>query len=364
MIKFNLQLFAESEKTEKPTPKKRREARQEGQVVQSREVTAVVILFTSFIGLKILSEILGRQLSGLTINLFNEAKNPEVFLHTNNLMPNALKIFSDFALVVFPILGIAFFSSLIINYLQVGVLFTTKTLKIKLNRLNPVEGFKRIFSKRALMELFKSVFKIFLAAYVALSYIRKNLLTILQYPLLELKDSMFKFSNLTYNVIIRVLGILFVLAILDYFFQWRQHEKNLMMTKQEIKEEYKQTEGDPLIKSKIKERQRRLAMSRMMQDIPKADVIITNPTHYAVALKYDREKFDAPFVLGKGVDLIAENIKKVAKENDIPIVENKPLAQAIYNNIEIGEMITEDLYEAVAEVLAYVYSLKDEFRGT
>src|SRR5690606_28798806 len=151
-----------------------------------------------------------------TINLFNEAKNPEVFLHTNNLMPNALKIFSDFALVVFPILGIAFFSSLIISYLQVGVLFTTKTLKIKLNRLNPVEGFKRIFSKRALMELFKSVFKIFLVAYVALSYIRKNLLTILQYPQLELKDSMFKFSNLTYNVIIRVLGILFVLAILDY----------------------------------------------------------------------------------------------------------------------------------------------------
>lgn len=364
MIKINLQLFAESEKTEKPTPKKRREARQEGQVVQSREVTTVFILFSSFIGLKLLNELLGKQLSRLTVNIFNEVKNPEVFLHINNLIPNGLKIFSTFALIVLPILGIAFISSLVISYLQVGFLFTTKTLQIKLNRLNPVEGLKRIFSKRALMELFKSVFKIILATYVAYSYLRKNLLTILQYPQMELAESLFSFSNLTYNVIVRVLGILFLLAIIDFFFQWRQHEKNLMMTKQEIKEEYKQTEGDPLIKSKIKERQRRLAMSRMMQDIPKADVIITNPTHYAVALKYDREKFDAPYVLGKGVDIIAENIKKVAKENDIPIVENKPLAQAIYNNIEIGEMITEDLYEVVAEVLAYVYSLKDEFRGT
>ncbi|NLK45014.1 MAG: flagellar biosynthesis protein FlhB [Tissierellia bacterium] len=364
MIKINLQLFAESEKTEKPTPKKRREARLEGQVVQSREVTTAVILFSIFIGLRVLSEILGKQLSNLTINIFKEARNPDTFLSINNLMPNSLKIFSTFAIIVLPFLGIAFLSSLIINYLQVGFLFTTKTLKLKLNRLNPVEGFKRIFSKRALMELFKSVFKIFLAVYVALTYIRKNLLEILQYPQMELVESLFKFSSLTYSVIIRVLGVLIILAILDYFFQWRQHEKNLMMTKQEIKEEYKQTEGDPLIKSKIKERQRRLAMSRMMQDIPKADVIITNPTHYAVAIKYDRDSFDAPYVLGKGIDLIAENIKKVAKENEIPIVENKPLAQAIYNNIEIGEMITEDLYEAVAEVLAYVYSLKDEFRGT
>lgn len=214
------------------------------------------------------------------------------------------------------------------------------------------------------MDLFKSVIKVILAVYVAYSYIKDNITKILQYPQMELVESLVGFSNLTYNVLIRVLGVLLVIAIIDYFFQWRQHEKSLMMSKQELKEEYKQTEGDPLIKSKIKERQRRLAMSRMMQEVPKADVIITNPTHYAVALKYDREKFEAPYVVAKGVDLIAENIKKIAKENDIPIVENKPLAQTLYNNIEIGQMITEDLYEAVAEVLAYVYSLKDEIRRT
>lgn len=364
MIKINLQLFAESDKTEKPTPKRRREARQEGQVVQSKEVTTVVVMFSSFIGLKILLELIANQISKFTINIFYDIKSPETFFHVNNLIPNGLKIVLTLSYIVFPILAIVFVSSLLISYLQVGFLFTSKTLQLKFNRINPVEGIKRIFSKRALMELFKSIFKIVFAIFIAYSYVKNNLVTILQYPQMDLLDSIQNFSNFTYNIIIRVLGVLLVLAIIDYFFQWRQHEKSLMMTKQEIKEEYKQTEGDPQIKSKIKERQRRLAMSRMMQEIPKADVIITNPTHYAVALKYDRDKYIAPYVLGKGVDLIAQNIKKVAKENNIPIVENKPLAQALYNNIEIGEMITEDLYEAVAEVLAYVYSLKDEFRGT
>ncbi|HEY8361836.1 MAG TPA: flagellar biosynthesis protein FlhB [Tissierellaceae bacterium] len=362
MIKINLQLF--SEKTEKPTPKRRREARKEGQVVQSRELTSVVILFCCFIGLKLLIEVIGKKLSNFAVNIFNEIKDADSYLNINNLIPNGLNIVATFAYVALPILGIAFISALVINYIQIGFLFTSKTLQLKFDRLNPVEGLKRIFSKRSLMDLFKSVIKVILAVYVAYSYIKDNITKILQYPQMELVESLVGFSNLTYNVLIRVLGVLLVIAIIDYFFQWRQHEKSLMMSKQELKEEYKQTEGDPLIKSKIKERQRRLAMSRMMQEVPKADVIITNPTHYAVALKYDREKFEAPYVVAKGVDLIAENIKKIAKENDIPIVENKPLAQTLYNNIEIGQMITEDLYEAVAEVLAYVYSLKDEIRRT
>ncbi len=359
ILKIDLQLF--SEKTEKPTPKKRRDAREEGQILQSKEINTVVILFSCFLGLKLFGRFMSEQLIKFMVDIFNEISNVEVFLNPNNLMNNFLNILIIFITISAPILIVAFLSSLIINYFQVGFLFTTKTLKIKMNRLNPVEGFKRIFSKRALIELVKSILKVLLVGYFAIKYANNQVNRVIKYPNMEPFESFLNFSNLMYGFVIRILGILLILAIMDYFFQWREHEKNLMMSKEEIKEEYKQTEGDPFIKGKIKEKQRKIAMSRMMQDIPKADVIITNPTHYAVAIKYDKDKFDAPYIVGKGVDIIAENIKKVAKENMIPIVENKPLARAIYDSIEIGDIITEDLYEAVAEVLAYVYSLKDEF---
>ncbi|WMM26606.1 flagellar biosynthesis protein FlhB [Tissierella sp. MB52-C2] len=358
ILKLNLQLF--SEKTEKPTPKKRRDAREEGQIFQSKEINTVVILFSCFIGIKIFGGFISGQLKKFMVDIFSEINNTDIFLNYNNLMINFLKILIVFVTISSPILIIAFLSSLIINYFQVGFLFTNKTLKIKLDRLNPIEGFKRIFSKRALMELVKSILKLGLVGYVTINYGKNQITRIVKLSSLEPIEALVNFSDLLYGFIVRILSVLFVLAIMDYIFQWREHEKNLMMSKEEIKEEYKQTEGDPFIKGKIKERQRRMAMSRMMQDIPKADVIITNPTHYAVAIKYDKDKFYAPYILGKGVDLVAENIKKIARENMIPIVENKPLARAIYDSIDIGDIITEDLYEAVAEVLAYVYSLKDE----
>lgn len=359
ILKINLQLF--SEKTEKPTPKKRRDAREEGQVLQSKEINTVVILFSCFLGLRLFGGFMNEELKKFMVNIFAEISNVEIFLDPNNLMRNFLNILKIFIAIISPILIIAFISSIIVNYFQVGFLFTTKTLKLKFNRLNPVEGFKKIFSKRALIELIKSILKVSLVGYIAVKYANKQITRVVKYSSMEPFESFINFSNLIYSFVLRILGALLLLAIMDYFFQWREHEKNLKMSKEEIKEEYKQTEGDPFIKSKIKEKQRKIAMSRMMQDIPKADVIITNPTHYAVAIKYDKDKFDAPYIVGKGVDIIAENIKKVAKENMIPIVENRPLARAIYDSIEIGEMITEDLYEAVAEVLAYVYSLKDEF---
>ncbi len=359
ILKINLQLF--SEKTEKPTPKKRRDAREEGQILQSKEINTVVILFSCFLGLRLFGEFMNEELKKFMVNIFTEISNVEIFLDPNNLMRNFLNILKIFMAISSPILIVAFVSSLIVNYFQVGFLFTTKTLKLKFNRLNPVEGFKKIFSKRALIELVKSILKVSLVGYIAVKYASKQITRVVKYSSMEPFESFINFSNLMYSFVLRILGVLLFLAIMDYFFQWREHERNLKMSKEEIKEEYKQTEGDPFIKGKIKEKQRKIAMSRMMQDIPKADVIITNPTHYAVAIKYDKDKFNAPYIVGKGVDIIAENIKKVAKENMIPIVENKPLARAIYSSIEIGEMITEDLYEAVAEVLAYVYSLKDEF---
>lgn len=360
MIKINLQLFAEGEKTEQPTPKKRREAREEGQILQSKEINNVVVLFACFLGLKIFGRMISLQLQNFVAITFSEIQDAENFFKLSNLNVNGLKIMTDFGLMVLPILGIAFLSALIINYLQVGFIFTTKTLKIKLNRLNPVEGFKKIVSKRALMELVKSVLKISLIGYIAYSYVKDKTLDIIRYSNLEPYEAYTNFAALIFGFVLRLLGVLMFLAILDYIFQWREHENKLKMSKQEVKEEYKQTEGDPFIKGKIKEKQRSIAMSRMMQEISKADVIITNPTHYAVAIKYDKESYDAPYVIGKGVDLIAENIKKIAKEKSLPIVENKYLAQTLYNTVDIGDVIPEELYEAVAEVLAYVYGLNDE----
>lgn len=361
IYKMNLQLFSDAEKTEKPSSKKRSDAREEGQILQSKEVNTVVILFSCFLGLKIFGGFMTNQLSKLMTEIFNEIINVEILLDPNNLMINSLKLVVIFAIVIAPVLMVAFFSSLIINYFQVGFLFTTKTLKIKLNRLNPIEGFKKMFSKRALVELVKSVLKVALVGYIAFDYGYSQITRIIKYPGMESFAFFINFSNLIYGFVLRILGVLLLLSFMDYFFQWREHEKNLMMSKQELKEEYKQSEGDPFIKGKIKEKQRQMAMSRMMQDIPTADVIITNPTHYAIAIKYDKDKFEAPYIVAKGVDIIAENIKKIAKENSVPMVENRPLARAIYASIEIGDFIPEELYEAVAEVLAYVYSLKDEF---
>lgn len=360
-ININLQFFADAEKTEEPTPKKRRDAREEGQVLQSREVTAVFILLASFLLFRLYGKYLINTLADYITNVYTTIGDIDPYFYESNLMIGASKNMALFFILTLPILGVAFISALAINYLQVGFLFTTKTLKMDLNRINPLEGFKRIFSKRALMELLKSSLKIVLITYIGYSFIKNNLVKIMELPRLETTIILKNFSSLGFQFAIRIVIALIVIAAMDYFFQWRQHEKNLMMTKHEIKEEFKQTEGDPLIKSKIREKQRRMAMSRMMQDVPKADVIITNPTHIAIAIKYDMDSFEAPYVLAKGVDLVAENIRSIGRENSIPIVENKILARTLYETVEIGEMIPEELYEAVAEVLAYVYSLKEDY---
>lgn len=358
---INLQLFADADKTEKPTPKRRRDARQEGQVVQSKEVTTAFILLVAFLGLKLFGEYIINYLIDVITEIYASIENIDSLFNENNLMITFLNGIKVFVIVAGPILAITFLAALIINYLQVGFLFTTKPLNLKLDRLNPVEGFKRLFSKRALLELVKSILKIILIGYVAYSYISDNIHQILNLTNFEGKSILINVAGITYDFIMKILFAVILIAIMDYFFQWRQHEKSLMMTKQELKEEYKQTEGDPLIKSKIKERQRKIAMSRMMQEVPKADVIITNPTHIAVAIKYDKDLYNAPYVVAKGKDLLAQNIKKVAKENSVPIVENKPIARILYDTLDIGDLIPEDLYEAIAEILAYVYSLKDNY---
>jgi flagellar biosynthetic protein FlhB len=259
-----------------------------------------------------------------------------------------------------PILLAAVLAGYLANVMQIGFLVTSETLKLDINRINPISGFQRIFSKRSIAELLKSIFKTVLVSYVAFSYLWK------QFPGFSVMmdtpiETSFSFiGEVTFNTGWRILVVLFVLAIADYGFQLYEYEQSLKMSKQEIKEEYKNIEGDPQLKSKIRERQRQMASRRMMQEVPKATVIITNPTHFSIALKY-ADTINAPLVLAKGADLIAKKIIEIAKENNIVIVENKPLARLLFSKAEIGTTIPGDLYQAVAEVLAYVYRLKKHF---
>ncbi|HHV38643.1 MAG TPA: flagellar biosynthesis protein FlhB [Tepidimicrobium sp.] len=360
-LKMDLQLFSDLEKTEEPTPKKRRDAREEGQVLQSREVTGAFILLAMFLGFKLLGKYIISNLIDFMTVAYGAIEDVESLFYENNLMIGFTKVVAALLTIMLPILLISFLAALIANYIQVGFLFTTKTLEVKLNRINPVEGFKRWFSKKALVELLKSIFRILVTGYVGYKFIKKNITEIINLSNLEFMLILRNFAAMVFSFSTRIIGVFAILAFLDYLFKWLEYEKELKMTKQEIKEEHKQTEGDPLIKSRIRESQRRIAMSRMMHDVRKADVIITNPTHIAVAIKYDEKLYQAPYVLAKGIGLVAENIKKVGRENSIILVENKALARTLYDTVEIGDLIPEDLYQAVAEVLAYVYSLRDDF---
>ncbi len=358
-LRFNidLQLFAE-EKTEKATPRRRQEARRKGQVVKSREFNSAVILLAILLVLK--------------YTLYNKIINYSIFMESflsdyiiksdlyslTNLAVlnrNLLLTISGFLL---PILGTAVIISIIINYIQVGSLFTTEPIKIKLERLNPIEGFKRLFSKRAIVELLKSVIKVSIVVYVVYVSIKKRLTFIPLLTDMDIIEAVKYIGDAIFDASIKVGTALLVLSIADYMYQRREHERSLMMSKEDIKEEFKQTEGNPLIKSRIRQMQRQVMMRRMMQAIPEADVVITNPYHLAVAIKYDSKKHSAPVVVAKGANLIAEKIKEIAMINKVEIVENKPLAQLLYKSVEIGEMVPEELYQAVAEVLAFVYSLK------
>jgi flagellar biosynthetic protein FlhB len=278
-----------------------------------------------------------------------------------NIFIESLLVMAKTAL---PFLLIAVFAGLISGYVQVGFLFTLETLKMQFNRINPFSGFKRLFSLRSVVELVKSIIKIIIVSFVAYSYLSSQVDEVLNLMDEDLLDIATFIGTATFSVALRICIALIILGLLDYLYQRFDYEKSLKMTKQEIKEEYKQLEGNPEIKSKIKQKQRQISMKRMMQDVPKADVVITNPTHFAVALKYDAEKSSAPIVTAKGQDYIALRIKQVARDNKVEIVENKQLARSIYSTVEIGEAIPAELYQAVAEILAFVYSLKNGGRAS
>lgn len=354
VILMNLQLFA-GEKTEKATPRKKQEARKKGQVLKSQEVNSAILLFIVFLGLKIFFPYIFDGLRKIFITTYQGYITYN--LEYNTLTSYLQTVIFEFIKLSLPLLILAMVAGLASNWMQVGFLFTTESLKMKLNRINPIEGFKRIFSKKAIVELLKSLFKIGLILYIAWVTIKGKLVQLPYFMDVSLENSVTFISDAVFTVGIRITMVLMVIAGFDYLYQRYDYEENLKMSKQEVKEEYKTIEGDPQIKAKIKEKQRQMSMQRMMQDVPKANVIITNPTHFAIAIKYTAE-MGAPVVVAKGVDLVAQRIKEVAIENNVVIVENKPLAQGLYKNSEIGEAIPEAFYQAVAEVLAFVYKIK------
>jgi len=356
---ISLTLFSQ-EKTEKATPKRRREAREKGQVAKSREIVSALLLFLMFLCLKLFSGYIYDNLKSITIKFFTINGDIDKFYETSNFTNIMINCILSFILIMLPIFGIAVIVSLMANYLQVGFIFTTKPLMPNINKLNPIAGLKRIFSKNSLVELLKASLKIIFVGYFIYDFLRDNYMMIANFLHMDINPSLAFMGNTIISIGIRASIVLLVLAIFDYAYQLWEYEKNLRMSKQEVKEEYKQVEGNPLIKSKIREKQRQLSLRRMMAEIPKADVIITNPTHYAVALKYDVDVADAPFVIAKGKDLIALRIKEKARESNIPIVENKAIAQALYNTTDIGQQIPVEMYQAVAEILAFVYSLKNK----
>ncbi|MGI5921892.1 MAG: flagellar biosynthesis protein FlhB [Syntrophomonadaceae bacterium] len=355
----NLQLFADEdsgEKTEKATPRRREEAKKKGQVFKSTDLNSAVILLAGCSALFISFPYMLNQVEEFTaMYLLNRTLEDFNNQYAYFLL---LEVLLLLAKMLLPVFGATVIAALLISYLQVGFVFSTETLLPKLDRLNPIEGFKRVFSKRAMVELAKSLSKVAVTGYIVYTVIRKYAFVFPRFVDMDLPATIKDLATIIMEMAVKV-GIAFlVIGLLDYIYQWYEYEKSLKMSKYDIKQEYKQIEGDPQIKSRQRQIQREMAMRRMMAEVPKADVIITNPTHFAVALKYDAASMAAPVIIAKGKDFIAQKIREVAEENRIIIVENAPLARTLYHTLEIGDIVPEELYQAVAEVLAFVYKQK------
>jgi flagellar biosynthetic protein FlhB len=357
---INLQLFADDggsgEKTESATPRRREEARKKGQIFKSTDLNSAVILIAgSTAGILSFAYMTDKLEQFTVLYLLHRVQTDFDNAYAFQLLYESVILVGEMLL---PIFLSTFIAAFFIVYLQVGGLFSTESLTPKLNKLNPLEGFKKIFSKRALMELMKSLAKISVTGYVAYTVINKYLYIFPRFVDMDIIASMIICGSIILEMALKVGVVFIVIGIIDYIFQYFEHEKSLKMSKYDVKQEYKQVEGDPQIKSKQRQIQREVAMRRMMAEVPKADVIITNPTHFAVALKYQAELMEAPTIIAKGQDFVALKIREIANLNQVTIVENPPLARTLYYNTEIGDVVPEEMYQAVAEILAFVYKQK------
>lgn len=343
------------DKTETATPRRRKEAREEGRVTRSVELNSAIILLGSLLILRATGPMFFGRLRGVAIDSFT--KFPSHDLSTGDISHTVVRLLLAIGPAIVPLIfGVAVLG-FVSNVLQVGLNLSGKALQFKGERLNPLSGITRMFSMQAGMECAKSIAKILIIGFIVYSFIRDKYSEIAGMTGSNYYTTCSLIGQLVWQVLLRSAIALFIIAALDYMFQRHQFEKSIKMTKQEVKEDLKRSEGDPLIKGKIRQKQRQMSQRRMMREVPKADVVVTNPTHFAVALKYDADKASAPIVLAKGQDYLAQKIKQIAQENNVPLVENVQLARALYASVEIGDEIPANLYQAVAEILAYVYKL-------
>ncbi len=361
-LSYDLQLFAkegqDGEKTEEPTAKKLEDARKKGQVMRSTEVVTAATLLAFFFMLKIFVGFIGNRFMTSfrqTIGFISDYTSEPFTLNTARTIIRGS--FWNIIVAAFPIMIVGLVVTIVAIVFQVKWKVTAEPLKPKFDKFNPVTGMKRLFSKDKIMDLFKSIAKVVILAYVVYSYLKNQWPLIYKMYSYTLPQAIAVIGDTVINVGIRISALFAMIAMFDLFYQkWKYHQ-DMMMSKQEVKDEYKNSEGDPKVKSQQKQRMQQASQRRMMQDLPNADVVITNPTHLAVAIKYDKDTNEAPVVVAKGADYLAQKIKDRARENAIEIVENKPLARMLYHNVEIGAEIPPELYQMVAEVLAYVYSL-------
>lgn len=352
---FDLQLFS-GEKTEPATPKRRREARQKGQVARSNELSSAMVLLAAVLFIFKILPLLGADFLGFATFMWQNSYTKDLSISSAGYW--LWQMFLVAGRLVVPLFAVVFLIALFSSTAQVGFLLTGKPLTPSLSKLNPLEGWKRLFSKRALAELFKSLFKLLAVGFIAY----RSGADILEWAQTSIgvinRQAITVLFQIVFATTLRIVFFLFALGILDYIYQRYEFSKSLRMTKQEIKEEYRQAEGDPQLRARMRERQRLLARRRMMHDVPGADVVIVNPVHLAIALKYDPHRADAPLVLAKGQGHLAKKIREIAGQHRVTIVEDKPLAQTLFASVDVGDIIPPNLYQAVAEVLAFVYSTK------
>ncbi|MGC8653631.1 MAG: flagellar biosynthesis protein FlhB [Candidatus Kryptoniota bacterium] len=345
------------ERTEPATPKRRQEIRKKGQVAKSVELTSAAVLLFGIVAIYIVSRGFVAQLGKFMRSFLSLSNGYEI--SDTSISKIAATVMLMFAEIVAPIILVVMIVGIISNLLQSGLMFTLQPILPKSNKLNPLSGLKRVgFSEQSLMQLAKSILKMSLVGIIGYFSLR-NLMN----DSIQLMDSspagiLSYMGNGAFTMSVRISGAFVVLAAIDYFFQRRKFERDIRMTKQEVKEEAKQNEGDPAVKARIRKEMYRRSRMRMMQAVPTADVVVTNPTHYAVALKYDSKKMAAPKVVAKGKDLLAIKIKEIAMEHNVPIMEDKPLAQVLYKTVDIDETVPPELFRAVAQILAYVYQMK------
>lgn len=358
---FPIGVFLSTEdKTEEPTQKKKSDERKKGNIAKSKEISNAVTLCGIVLFIYTMSDYIIKEVKILISTFLTMDFN---LIVDNNLVEMVMtKSVLSFAKIFLPIGLVVLVLGVIANISQSGLLLSNEGLKPKLSKINPISGFKNMFSLTALGNMVKSIAVITVLGYIGYSFMTKNYENILKTGDIYFPYLIYSAVDIIKSLLGSILIAVVIIGVLDYIYQRYTHNKKLKMTKQEIKEEYKQMEGDPIIKAKIRQKQRQMSSQRMMQEASRASVIITNPTHLSIAIRYEKGKDTAPIVVAKGADIIAMKIREIARENDIPIIENKPLARMIYKKVEIDGEIPEDMYQAVAEVLVAVYKIKNKYK--